>query len=164
MYGISSVAFSHHDFFDDHYRGNGIANWTTRFEKSYDRPIPQDADLRQIGTQILSDVGLERGSGAFGAYKPNKRRLNLYLYDFWSSIRVSYFIDEQHLLAEDRRFRWDWILTGMHARGGSQQESFLHDAWAVVVDSVASPSSSGSPRAFTCGGYSNQAAAGEPWP
>ena len=133
MYGLSSLPFSHHDFFDDLYRGDGVSTWTKRFERSYDRPVPQGADLRQIGAQILADVDLE---GAFGAHQPNQQRLNIYLHDFWDHTRLSYFINEQRLVAEDRRFRWDWFFTGMHARGGFQQDSFLNDLWAVVVDGV----------------------------
>ena len=38
--------------------------------------------------------------------------------------------------AEDRRFRWDQFLTGMHARGGFDQEGLLVRSWSVVVDVV----------------------------
>ena len=37
---------------------------------------------------------------------------------------------------EDRRFRWDHFLTGMHARGGFEQEGILQRSWSVVVDLV----------------------------
>ena len=37
---------------------------------------------------------------------------------------------------EDRRFRWDHFLTGMHARGGFEQEGILPLSWSVVVDLV----------------------------
>jgi hypothetical protein len=38
--------------------------------------------------------------------------------------------------AEDRRFRWDQFLTGMHARGGFDQGDLLASSWSVVVDLV----------------------------
>ena len=41
------------------------------------------------------------------------------------------------MTVEDSRFRWDLFLTGMHARGGFQQEGVLPTAWSVVVDLVA---------------------------
>jgi hypothetical protein len=37
---------------------------------------------------------------------------------------------------EDRRFRWDSFLTGMHARGGFEQEGVLQKSWSVIVDLV----------------------------
>ncbi len=132
VYGISSIPFSHHSYFRELYR-DGIPQWTVRFERDYDRPVPHDANLRKVGAQILQDVGLE---GAFGINRPNKRRLSIYLFDFWSSTRLTYYIEEHRLKAEDRRFRWDQFFTGLHARGGFQQDAFLNDLWAVVVDIV----------------------------
>ena len=78
--GISSIPFSHHSYFRELYR-DGIPQWTVRFERDYDRPVPHDANLRKIGAQILQDLGLE---GAFCINRPNRRRLNIYLFDFWS--------------------------------------------------------------------------------
>ena len=48
----------------------------------------------------------------------------------------AYVTDRKVLRAEDRRFRWDHFLTGMHARGGFDQEGVLSDSWSVVVDLV----------------------------
>ena len=39
-------------------------------------------------------------------------------------------------MIQDRKFRWDHFLTGMHARGGFAQSNFLSDAWGVMVDIV----------------------------
>ena len=49
---------------------------------------------------------------------------------------MKYFIDRKTLVAEDRRFRWDHFLTGMHARGGFEQDGVLATSWSVVVDLV----------------------------
>jgi hypothetical protein len=49
---------------------------------------------------------------------------------------AKYFIDERRLVAEDRRFRWDHFLTGMHARGGFEDPRLFPLAWAVVIDLV----------------------------
>jgi hypothetical protein len=132
IYGLSSVVFNYGAVFKLLYR-DGIPDWSVRFDRPYEISIPQDADLQEIGAQILKDNGLE---GAFSTHRPNERQLNVYLFDFWSHTRLIYFVDQKRLLAEDRRFRWDHFLTGMHARGGFQQASFLHDAWAVTVDIV----------------------------
>jgi hypothetical protein len=47
---------------------------------------------------------------------------------------VKYFLNEQRITVEDRRFRFEHFLTGMHARGGFEQESFLDKAWSALVD------------------------------
>ena len=133
VYALSSIPFTRNfnAFFDD-----GQSPWTLRFERAYQRPIPDAADeaaLRQIGAQILQDADLE---GAFGVHRPNKRRLNIYLFDFWNATRLTYNIEGGRLKAEDRRFRIDHFFTGLHARGGYMQDAFLNDAWAFLVDIV----------------------------
>ncbi len=130
-FGISAIPFSHNTYFNEKYKDK--PQWNKRFEQSYDRPVPEDADLRRIGAQILKDVGME---GAFGAYKPNKKQLNIHRYDFWSTARLSYYIDENRLVVEDKNFRWDHFLQTFHWRGGFQQDSLLHDFWGVTVDVV----------------------------
>ena len=60
----------------------------------------------------------------------------MYSYSFWKSTQLKYFVDQKKLTVEDRRFRWDHFLTGMHARGGFEQEGFLQTSWSVVVDVV----------------------------
>ena len=60
----------------------------------------------------------------------------MYAYSFWRSIQLKYFVDQKKLTVEDRRFRWDHFLTGMHARGGFEQDSLLDRSWSVLVDIV----------------------------
>lgn len=131
MYGISSVVFSHTQYFDD-LNGGWQPTWSVRLDQEFLYEVPQDVELREIGKEIIEQSGLP--DMAYGIYQNNDKHLDIYMYNFWSSIKVRYFIDEQRLLAEDAGFRWDHFLTSMHARGGFQQESFLHDLWAVIVD------------------------------
>lgn len=132
MYGVSSILFSHHNWklYED-----GVPDWSQVFEREYHRAIPAGADSREIGAQILRDSGLE-WKKSWGAYSPNEREVVVYMYDFWSSMRLTYFTKQDRLLAEKKRFRWDHFLTGLHARGEFEQDLFLADAWAVVVDIV----------------------------
>ena len=132
VYAVSAVFFNHGRFFGPLFEPDG-PGWVTRFERPYQRPVPEDADVRAVAGEILRDVGLER---AYGAYRPNPRRLNIWAFSFLKTTRLTYFIDEGRLVAEDKRFRFDHALTGVHARGGFVQESLLSDAWAVVVDLV----------------------------
>jgi len=132
MYGLSSYPFSHpkvtEALFDD-----GTSMWIPRFERPYDIDVPAQPDLKQIGARIMRDTGLE---GSYGTYRDNPKVVNVYNYTFWKSTRVTYFIDKKLLRAEDRRFRWDQFLTGMHARGGYDHPTFLEKAWAFTVDVI----------------------------
>jgi len=130
MYGLSSLPFSHAQYFQDTF---GKPQWKTRFEQSYEIEIPPQADLRQTGAKILKDNGLE---GAFGVYQPNPKQLNIYMPGFITPTQVNYFPAEKRLVVADRTFNWSSFLTGMHARGGFEQDSFLNDAWGVTIDLV----------------------------
>lgn len=133
LYGISSLFFSHSRYFDELYKNDGVPQWKVRFDRPYHIELPGSGDLRAVGARILQDAGLK---GAFGVYRPNPEKLNVYWFDFWNATQLTYFPKERRLLAEERQFRWDHILTGMHARGGFEQDSFLNDAWGVAVDIV----------------------------
>ena len=95
--------------------------------------ISENANLDEIGARIFKDSGLD---GSFGTYRPNERQIDVYVYTFWKSSQAKYLIDQKRLVVEDRRFRWDHFLTGMHARGGYEHPAFLEYAWAGVVDLV----------------------------
>ena len=131
MYGASSIPFAHQDFFEQRDRAKGLPLWTTRLDRPYSIEVPPGDDLRATGARILRDLGL---TGSFGVYRQGPDRLDVYIYTFLHSTQVRYFIREQRVTVEDRRFRFDQFLTGMHGRGGFEQEGFLEKAWAVMVD------------------------------
>lgn len=130
IYGVSSLVFSHPQFFQDAF---GKPQWTVRFDRSYDLEVPPGADLKQVGRRILHD---NRLGGAFGANRPNSSQVNVYLFNFRSATQLNYFIDQKRLVAKDRKFQWSSFLTGMHARGGFAQDSWLNDAWGITVDII----------------------------
>jgi len=134
MYGVSSIVYSHHDIFNKSYQ-EGVVDWSPLFERKYHKDIPAGADKRAVGSQILRDNGVV-WDDSWGAYSPNDREFIVYMFNFWSSQRLTYFTKEDRILAEKKRFRWDHFLTGMHARGGFGQEPLLTDAWAITVDLV----------------------------
>jgi hypothetical protein len=135
MYGISSVPFAHNEFFQRLDAAKGLPQWALRSERSLDVAVPTDStDMRAFGAALLREAGVEASS--FGTYRQNANQINVYAYSFWNSTQLKYFIDRKTLTVEDRRFRWDQFLTGMHARGGFDQEGFLQDSWSVVVDLV----------------------------
>ena len=132
IYGLSSLPFSHRTWFDKLY-DDGVPTWNLRLERPYDRPVPANANLREIGGEIMKDLGIK---DAFGVYQPNDRQLNVYAYTFRTATQVTYHLDKKLIRVEDRRFRWDQFLTGMHARGGFENKTVLNIAWAIVVDVV----------------------------
>jgi hypothetical protein len=135
MYGISSVPFAHNQFFEQRDAAKGLPLWTLRAERALDMPVPEDtAGLRAFGATLLKDAGVETTS--YGTYRQSPTQVNVYAYSFWKSTQLKYFIDQKKLTVEDRRFRWDHFLTGMHGRGGFEQEGFLQLSWSVVVDIV----------------------------
>lgn len=135
MYGISSVPFAHNQFFEKRDAAKGVPLWTLRSERTLDLAVPEDpAALRRFGAALLEAAGIEGTS--FGAYRQSPTQINVYSYSFWKSTQLKYFVDQKKLTVEDRRFRWDHFLTGMHARGGFEQEGFLQTSWSVVVDVV----------------------------
>jgi hypothetical protein len=135
MYGISSVPFAHSQFFDRQDAAKGLPLWTLRAERTLDVEIPDDpAELRRFGRSLLEDAGITGTN--FGAYRQSPTQVNVYSYSFWTSTQLKYFRDQKKVTVEDRRFRWDHFLTGMHARGGFEQDGFLQLSWSVVVDVV----------------------------
>jgi hypothetical protein len=135
MYGLSSIPFAHSAFFDALDKATKRPQWATRFERPLDVPVPDDREgLRRFGASLLKEAGIEGTS--FGTYRQSATQVNVYSYSFWTSTQLKYFVDRKTLLAEDRRFRWDHFLTGMHARGGFEQEGVLATSWSVVVDLV----------------------------
>lgn len=131
MYGVTSVAFSHGRWLASAVFDDGRPDWTTRFERPYTAPVPPGEQLRPFGEQLIRDTGI--APGAFGVYR-NGNRVNVYRFDFWNATQIVYSPSEGRLRVEDRRFRWDYFLTGLHARGGFVQSSALHTAWGVLVD------------------------------
>lgn len=132
VYAVSSIPFSHNQYFESLDKAKGLPNWTPRFERQYEIAIPETGSLRPVGARILHDTGIQ---GAFGTYRQGPNQINVYVHSFWKSTQLKYFIAEKRLVAEDKRFRWDHFLTGMHAKGGFEQGG-LHDVWGVIVDLV----------------------------
>jgi hypothetical protein len=135
LYGISSVPFAHNGFFEQLDQRKNLPLWTVRMEKPFDVPVPEGHQaLREFGRSLLRQAGIEGTN--FGVYRASPSQLNVYSYSFWKSTQIKYLLDQKKFVVEDRRFRWDHFLTGMHARGGFEQDGILQNSWSVVVDLV----------------------------
>jgi len=129
LYGISSIPFSHGQYFEELDKAKKLPLYT-KVEERLNYAMPPTEDLKAFGDQIVKDTNL---SGNYGAYRQGPNRIDVYIYTFWQSMQVKCFLDERRILVEKRRFRWDHFLTGMHAKGGFEQGG-VSDAWAVLVD------------------------------
>ena len=131
MYGVSSVPFAHNQYFEARDQAKRLPLWKTRLEQPYSIDVPAEGELRAVGARIVHDFGLQ---GAFGAYRQGPNQINVYVNTFRHVAQAKYFVAEHRIVVEDRRFRGDQFLTGMHARGGFEQESLLNTAWGAMVD------------------------------
>lgn len=134
MYGVSSIPFAHNQYFVDRDAATGLPLWSVRESRTVEIAVSDDEDLRAIGERVLAAAGLDAPN--FGASRPNRSQITVNVFSFRGTSRVIYRIDEQRLTIEDRRFRWDHFLTGMHARGGFAQEGLLQTSWSLIVDLV----------------------------
>lgn len=135
MYAIGAFALNHRPLMERWF-GSGEPEWTKRFEQEYHRPIPADADLRQVGREILQDFGLADRSHWAWWQNGSRRQLTVTAFTFLSHTRLTYFVDQGRIVAEDRPFRLDRFFIGMHERGGFVQEPWLTKAWGVMCDIV----------------------------
>ena len=135
MYGVSSAVFSHGQYFNGLDEAKGVPLWTLRLEMPYETTVPApDGNLRPLATKVFQDLHLE---GAYGAYRPaDGNHIEVYASTFLHATRARYYFNEKKLTLEDKRFRVDQFLTGMHARGGFQQDALLQALWSVLIDVV----------------------------
>ena len=129
MSGISSIPFAHNQFFERRDAAKGLPLWTLRSTHAVDAAIPEDPSrLRAFGATLLQRAGII--ASTFGAYRQSPTQVNVYVYSFWKSTQLKYFADQKRLPVEDRRFRWDHFLTGMHARSDSSRKACSSDPGA----------------------------------
>ena len=125
LFGVSSYPFNH--------PAPVQPQWTVRFDRAYTLQTPPGADLRALGARIHADAGF---SGGFYVNQPNPQRINVTHPDFFHPTRITYFADQQRLLAEDREFVWRQFLTSMHAHAGYELDSFWNTVWGIMVDAA----------------------------
>lgn len=133
IYGLSSIPWAHTQYFQARDAAKGLPLFTLRSEHAFDEPAPEDPkELRAFAAALLEEVGVRKPN--FFVSRMNPTTLNIIAYSFLENTRVRYHIDQKKVTVEDRRFRVDQFLAGMHARGGFVQESAVADSWGIVVD------------------------------
>jgi hypothetical protein len=123
LFGLSSFPFNHPVPVQP--------RWSVRVDRASAINVPEGADLRTLGARIMADAGL---TGGFYVNRPNPQRITVNHPNFFHPTRVTYFIDQKKLLAEDREFIWRQFLTSMHAHAGYEMQTFWDTVWAVMVD------------------------------
>lgn len=135
LYAVSSIPFSHGAYFDALDKATGIPEWRKTYEGPYDLgPIPQAGSLRPLALKVARDFQMDDQS--VGVYKPNDTQLMIFVYTFRNSTQFRYFPNEHRIVKEQKRFRWDHFLTGMHARGGFEDQRLFPILWSLIVDLV----------------------------
>lgn len=129
MYGVSSFMISHQEWF----KNENPPNWKLVSEKEYSRPVPENADLRDVAHEILRDFDME---GAFWAQRPRPNEIRINRFRFRDESRVTYLIKEQKLRIEHQAHSWNRVILRLHFRGGFIQPTFWNDFWAVIVDFI----------------------------
>jgi hypothetical protein len=132
MYGLTSLFFNHSPFFKKLFN-IGAVQWEVTLEQEYHRPVPKNADLREVATEILDEFGFRN---SFFVSRPVSNRININVRDFISGTRLTYYIDDEVLVVEERRNQFNTYMGQLHFRGGYQQDLFLDDLWALILDLV----------------------------
>ena len=130
MYGLSSIPFAHTPFFDGATQPRACRCGrsgppTGRSAGSGRTRGAARARRRAAAARRTSSTS------SFGVYRQSPTQVNVYAYSFRHSTQLKYFTDQKRMTVEDRRFRWDHFLTGMHGRGGFEQEGLLDRSWSV---------------------------------
>jgi hypothetical protein len=132
-YGISAAIFNHAQLAGGWFKSDK-PDWTQTLEREYHRSVPADADLRSVGPQMLQDFDLADRS--FYAWWDGKKRLIVTAFKFLWTTRLTYFVDQGRVVAEDKAFRLDHFFLGLHERAGFNQPPWLSKVWGGVVDLV----------------------------
>ena len=123
LFGVTSWPFSHPVPVQP--------TWTVRLDGPFTLKAPVDTDLRTLGARLHEAAGF---GGGFYVNRPSPQRINVYHPNFVHPTRITYFVDQQRLLVEEREFVLRQALTSMHAHGGYELGGFWNVLWAIVVD------------------------------
>jgi len=130
--GVTAIFFAHPFNFKQVYKDTPA--WVVRSEEPYKLAISDETNLRQLAAEVIKDAGVEEGPFRVSRQGKGKQRLDIVVGDFWSTTRLTYFINKQQLRIEDKPFRWDHFFHKFHLLHGYGQKSFFSDLWAFLLD------------------------------
>jgi hypothetical protein len=132
-YSLSAFVFNHGQMVGEWFKSDK-PDWTQLYEREYHVPVAQGDDLQKIAPRILQDFDLA-GRSCY-IYWNGEGRVNVTAFAFFTSTRLTYFVDQGRVVAEKQGFRLDRFLVGLHSRAGFSQRPWLTKAWGVTVDLV----------------------------
>lgn len=131
IYALSGLVLNHFDTVRGWYGGK-----LGDFEKLEERPYPAafsaDASPRQIGEQVLADLGLAGTFGLPAGSTPAK--LIIMRNAATAAYRVTYFRTEHRVLIEKQTFTAPVLVNRAHFRRGYEQPYVGAKIWGAIVD------------------------------
>ena len=133
IYALSGLVLNHGQAVRDFY-GAKFGQMEKVAERPYTTTFSDDADARQIGAQILEDLGL---SGTFNVQGTAKSpRLVINRNAAFAHHRITYIRAEQKLVHEKQAFSAPVFVNRTHFRHGYEQPFLSAKIWAVILDLV----------------------------
>jgi hypothetical protein len=127
MYALSTIAMNHRA-----HLGTKPPEFSKEYEREYRAAFSHDATPRQMGEQVLRDLGLE---GAFAVNRPAPDgTLVINRQDLLRPRRVTYTPSANRVLVEKAEARPAQILERMHRRRGYAQPYLRDRVWGAIVD------------------------------
>jgi hypothetical protein len=131
IYALSGLVLNHFETVRGWYGGK-YADFEKIAEHSYDTAFSADATPRQIGAQILADLGL---AGSFNVpANPPAGRLVFNRSAMATVHRVTYFRAERRVLVEKQKLSAPVLLNRAHFRSGYEQPFLAAKIWGAIVD------------------------------
>ena len=132
MYGLSTMAMNHRDFFRDYYNGRTV-RWEKETEAPYTGTHPPNAKRWMVAEQLLHNLDLE---GTYVARGSLENHISVTRNDPITPRRITYWPKENRYKIEKQIFHTAGFLERMHRRRGYQHKYVLEDTWAFSVDLV----------------------------
>ena len=131
MYALSTLVMTHRAFVASLYPTESPALVTER-ELDYSRTFPDGTLPKDMGRQILIDLGLDGTHRVSGG--KNGKPLVIYRQHAWTQQVITLDPKTAKLRVQREEFRALTFLERMHRRRGYEQPYALEDTWAASVD------------------------------
>jgi hypothetical protein len=134
IYGLSTMAMNHREWFKNYYGGQQGPVWEKESERQISADFSADADSSTIAARILSDLSL---AGRFYVRgKLSDESMLIQRDDPVTPRRITYTPATGTVVVEKQAFRTNQFLERMHRRRGYGSGVGLEDTWAFSVDLV----------------------------
>lgn len=133
MYGLSTMAMNHREWFKGYYRGQGPV-WERESERQIATDFPAGTDSQAVADRILTHLSLKGRFGVRG--KLTDESMIIHRDDPVTPRRITYTPATSTAVVERQVFRTNQFLERMHRRFGYGSGFGIEDTWAFSVDFV----------------------------